>query len=429
VALFIKRTAAGGVKAIYNNNSGGALDIRIRNLLIAAGVNNADIVDLQVAQAQDSNGCGAFAAENLIHIANAPDNATDAELIAIVAGITDSANLRIVHARLLGIHLPTVEESQPEAKIAASEIESQNRQLIKNLTTIKSLTNNRLRHLNRSGNFAGVASGDEGLNHGVWVKGFMGSETDKVNSSKVKRNLYGFILGADTKIDEDITIGAAYNHAASTSKQNLQNALTSTDKIDSNIVTLYGNSIINDDLSLSANVSFGKATIKTKDQLVASKSSKQKGDLLGSSFVFDYTLYSNESFAIEPRLGVSYNSLSLKGYENASIKIAKIRQQQVTVDTGVALISFHDINSFTLMPEISADYSYAVLNKGNKVKITNHLNQAVLTQKISNNKSEFKLGAALTVASDRIEIGGGYDHIIQGKSRSHIGYAKLRLNF
>ena len=151
--------------------------------------------------------------------------------------------------------------------------------------------------------------------------------------------------------------------------------------------------------------------------------------MLGSSFVFDYTLYSNESFAIEPRLGVSYNSLSLKGYENASIKIAKIRQQQVTVDTGVALISFHDINSFTFMPEISADYSYAFLNKGNKVKITNHLNQAVLTQKISNNKSEFKLGAALTVASDRIEIGGGYEHIIQGKSRSHIGYAKLRLNF
>jgi len=419
-ALVLKRTAAGGVEAIYNDNAGDPINPILRALLNNLGIADADIKDLQRRQAQDSNGCGAFAVENLIHIANAPDGATADELKAIVSAIHNSANLRINHARVLGL-IPTIEECKSDAKLAAPEIESQTKQLINNLTATNGLTHNRMRHLNS----VGVASGDEGLKHGVWVKGFIGSATDKANSPKVKSNLHGFVLGADTKINEDITIGAAYNRSSSKSKQ--KGALTSANRIDSNIFSIYGNGIINDNVSLSANVSLGQATLKTNDAVIARKS---KGDLLGSSVVVDYKLYSNESFAIEPRLGASYNSLSLKGHESRRIKIAKIRQHQITLDTGVVLTSFHDINSFTVMPEISADYSYAVWNKGNKVKIiSNPLNETVLTQKISNNKGEFKLGAGLTVASDRVEIGGNYEHIIQGKSRSHIGYAKLKLNF
>ena len=81
------------------------------------------------------------------------------------------------------------------------------------------------------------------------------------------------------------------------------------------------------------------------------------------------------------------------------------------------------------MPEISADYSHAVWNKGNKVKISNQLGQTILTQKINNNKGTVKLGTGLTILADRIELGGGYEHSIQGKSRAHMGYAKLRVNF
>ena len=64
-----------------------------------------------------------------------------------------------------------------------------------------------------------------------------------------------------------------------------------------------------------------------------------------------------------------------------------------------------------------------------RLKISHQLGETILTQKINNNKGSVKLGTGITILADRIELGGGYEHSIQGKSRAHIGYAKLRVNF
>lgn len=237
--------------------------------------------------------------------------------------------------------------------------------------------------------YSGLASGDDDLNYGAWIKGFIGKETDKANiginsnTSRSRSDIHGFVIGADTKIDEDLTIGLAYSNIASNTKQKISGISTNNDKISSHTLSIYGSSNIDEDISLNGNVAYGKAFIKTTHTGVA-RSSKQKGDLFGSNLTANYKLYQGESIIVEPRAGISYSNLKMKGYQDGSIKIAKI---------------------------------------------SNRLDQNILSQKISNNKGAIKLGAGLNVLADRVELGGGYEHVIQDKSRAHIGYIKLRVNF
>jgi hypothetical protein len=447
-ALAIKRTQDGTIKVIYNDSLGSPIGNKANGQLLADVLHQIDptiqITDLQVHQQNDGSSCGAFTAENLITIAELDvSNLSDDELRNVLGKINDAAAVRNSHFYVLheGAGVFDVTELKPRAETVASELKSQNKQLIRNIINVSSLTHDRLSHLNRASNFTGVSAGEGDLEHGAWAQGFIGSEANKDNVGSgvnSKSKLHGFLLGVDTKLDEDTTIGLAFGHSQNTTKQKQQGLLTNTDKISSNILTLYGSGAIDDDISLNANIAFGKAIIKTTNQVAVNStssansinsSSKQKGNLLGGSLIANYGLYSNEFVEVSPRFGASYNHLTIKGHNNGSIKIAKTKRQELDINAGIAVSGFYDTNSFTLIPEISADYSHNVWSKGNKVKISNQLGQTILTQKISNNKGILKLGTGLTIAADRIEIGGGYEHSIQGKSRAHMGHVKLRVNF
>jgi hypothetical protein len=441
--LAIKRTNAGTIKVIYNDSVGSPISGRANSALLANILQQIDptiqIVDLQVHQQTDGTSCGAYTTENLIKIAELDvSNLTDDQLRSVLASINDAGSIRNSHFYLLyeGADVFDVNELKPRAETTAAEFKSQNRQLIKNLINVASLTNDRLNSLNRTNNTNGIATGDDELNYGAWIKGFVGKETDKANvgsgansnTSSSKSNIHGFAIGGDTKIDEDLTIGAAYSNILSNTKQKISGISTNKDKIVSHVFSIYGSGNIDEGISLNGNIAYGKAFIKTSQTLVG-RSSKQKGDLFGFNLTANYKLYQTESVMIEPRLGASYSTLAMKGYQDGSIKVAKTKQQQLDLNAGLVFTSFYDANAFTLMPEFSADYSHAVWSKGNKVKISNRLDQTILSQKISNNKGAIKLGAGLTALADRIELGGGYEHVIQDKSRVHIGYVKLRVNF
>ena len=402
-----------------------------------------ELTDLQVSQQTDGSSCGAFTAENLITIAELDvSNLSDDELRNILRGINDAAAVRNSHFHILyqGEGIFDVIELKPKAETVANEFKSQSKLLIRNIINVSNVTHDRLSSLNRVSNYSGFSSGEDYLEHGAWLQGFVGSETDKdsvgsgaaKNQTSSKSKLHGFILGVDTQIDKDTIIGLAFSHSQNKTNQKLQGVLTNTDKISSNILSLYSSGMVSDDVSLNSNIAFGKAIIKTTNQIAANssnKASKQKADLLGGAIVANYQLYTNDFLELSPRIRASYNSISIKEHNDGSIKIAKTKQQKIDISAGLAVTSFYDMRSFTLISEINADYNHPVWSKGNKIKISNQLNQTILTQNISNNKGIASLGANLTIAADRVELGAGYEQSIQGKSRAHIGYAKVRVNF
>lgn len=442
-ALVIKRTNAGTLKVIYNDSFGSPIDGKANSRLLRDIIQQIDptieTVDLQVRQQSDGSSCGAFTAENLIKIAELDiSNLSNDQLKEFLTAINDATSIRNSHFYILyeGEGVFDMEELKPKAQVIGNELENQNRQLLQTISNVNRLIYDRLSNLNRT--FLGVAAGDNNLNHGVWLQGFIGTAKDKgsistgnsSNNTGSKSKLHGFLLGADTKIDEDTTIGIAFGHSQNKAKQYLSSILTNTDTINSNIVTLYGSRHIDDNMSVNANIAYGKAFIKRKNNInQRSNPSKQKGDLLGGAVIGNYHLYSTQSIAVTPRVGISYMQAKLKGYRDGSVKIASSRNQEIEITGGIVANYFYDTNSFTVIPEIRADYSQGIWQKGNKVKLSNLLDQTIITRKLSSSKGTFKFGTGLTVAGDVIELGGGYQHSIQGKSRNHIGHMKLRINF
>ena len=438
-ALAIKADSNGRIRVIYNDSFGIPIASTSNGALVAQILTEIDptieLIDLQVRQQSDGSSCGAFTAENLITIDTLDiSNMSVEDLRNVLRQINDATAIRALHfRRLLGDRsIIDVVALKPKAEMTIAQIDSHNKQLVAGLNNISSLTYDRLSHLNRM-SVSGFASGDDSLDHGVWVKGFLGKQIDKQKSANStvdsKENLRGVIIGVDTKLDEDSTIGIALSHTDSKGKNSIAGTAINTANISNNIFSLYGSNSLDDDLIISGNIAYGMAQIKIDSTSINASKTKRKATLFGGALSANYNLYSSEYLMISPKIGGSYNRLDLKSYKDGSIKINKSKQQEFNLITGVVTNGFMELSSLTLMPEVSVDYSHALWRKGNKQTISNQLNQTIISQKTNNSQGILRLGTGLTIASDMFEVGGGYERNWQGKSMGHIGYAKVRVNF
>jgi len=438
-ALAIKATGDGHIKVIYNDSFGSPIASTTNGALVAQILTEIDptieLLDLQVRQQSDGSSCGAFTAENLITIGTLDiSNMSVDELRNVLRQINDASEIRALHFRglLRATSIIDVIALKPKAEITIAQIDSHNKHLVAGLNNISSFTYDRLSHLNRM-SVSGFASGDDSLNHGVWAKGFLGKQTDKQKSVGTnidsKADLRGVIIGADTKLDDDSTIGIALSHTDSKGKNSIASTAINMANISNNIFSLYGSNVLGDDLIISGNIAYGLAQIKIDSPTANISSTKRKATLLGGALTANYNLYSSEYLMISPRIGGLYNQLDLKSYNDGSIKINKTKQQEFNLMTGVVTTGFLELSSLTLMPEVSVDYSHGIWRKGNKQTISNQLNQTIISQKTNNSQGILRLGTGLTIASDMFEVGGGYERNWQGKSRGYMGYAKVRVNF
>ncbi len=439
-ALAIKRNANGSLRAIYTDSTGGALNghganaTLLRNELQRLVI---QITDLQLHQQSDGSSCGAFTAENLIKIAELDlSGLTDNQIRNALASINNATAIRNSHFLLLytGNEIFDVNLLKPRSENAANKLKSQHQVTNNTIRQINGLIHDRL---NGQNHFSAIAAGDESTTFGVWVKGLIGSGSDKntVNNSNVpnalhsKSAFHGLILGADAEISEGLILGAAFSQIESKAKYTLEGTPTNTDTVSNKVFTLYGSDYIDDDISLNGSMSFGNIVIKTKDQTLADSARKQKGNLVSASLVANYKLYSNEFIAVTPRVGSTLNTITLNGYEGNSIKISKSKQRELELSAGTELSALYNARYLRLMPKVSADYAHVAWNQGNNITIDNMIDQNIINQKSSTNKGTLKFGVGVKLETDNIEISNGYEYSAQGKNQNHMGYAKFRVNF
>ena len=450
-ALAIVPDDNGNIKVIYNDPLNTALASKkgyqnLKTALKALGP-NVEIIDLQIKLQQDGTSCGAFTAETLAVLAELDlHNLSEAEIRAKIAKIGSNAKaLRKSHYDLfVGNNNPNDKDEdildviilKPAAEKAAAEVTHQVKQLLSNLHNVTALTKTRISHLNRTSNFSGLASGDDIIRHGVWVKGFAGTETDKSKNSakdavKTKSKTQGAIVGVDTKVTEDITVGIAYSHVNSNSKDTTAGKSSGKAAITSDIASIYASADINNNVSLDGTIAYGATQVKnTNTSGTTNTSTKTKGNLAGATFTANYNLHPNQNVLVTPRVGVAYNQLELKAHNDGALKVAKLNQRELELSTGVVVSCLFDMGGLNLIPEANIDYRHAVWRKGGNLKMTNKLGQVVLNQKNSDAKGSYHAGLGLTaIYNDSLEIGGGYEYSKQGKAQGHMGYAKLRINF
>ena len=151
--------------------------------------------------------------------------------------------------------------------------------------------------------------------------------------------------------------------------------------------------------------------------------------MFGVDAAISYDYQPNDYFVITPKLASSYDQVPLKGYDNGVIKVAKSKEQKLSIAPSISLASFIDSRAFTLIPELHAEYSHNVWRKGKAAKLSNQLNQLIIKQNSKDSNSFARAGAGLTIAGNNLELSGGYDRIWLKKILGHIGHIKLRVNF
>lgn len=445
VALIIRVDEAGKLKVLFNDSLGSALSAKSNAALLVETIKNleptASIIDLQVRQQSDGSSCGAFTTENLITLAELDiSNMSDAQIKAVLAKIIDSSAIRLSHLLSL-VDSGTKQINQYKAEVLASELPITTDNLSSNLQNLSFVVNDRLQGFTRLDEFLGVASGDElDPEYGLWIQGTGGrlnqknvaaSSSNKTTNSKTK--VQSFIIGADTQIDEASSLGAAISYNSLDSKFKASGiGKGSTENITSYLGTIYGSTNFDEHINLFSSLSYGKAFIKDKRELVAlvKTASKTKGDLLGSSITASYNHFLSDNLLLTSRLGASYNYINLKGFNIGTIKVSKRASRQVALIPGIQFSSIIDMNNLSIIPEVHSDFSYPVLHKGSAIFLTNSASgQNILSTKSKGTRSSYRLGTSITLANNRFEVGGGYDYLCYGKSKGHLGYGKIRINF
>ncbi len=437
-ALAIRKITDGKLIVFYNDSFGsnvGGENSESGKYLAAIReiVADAEIIDLQVRQQNDGSSCGAFTAENLIALAELADeqlNAADAK--AVLEKIKDAQAIRLLHLNSLNSLYEKIVTKEEAANnvVIKNNIEVISSSVLHEISYFKNVTADRLGQLYLTSNVNGFNSGDELAVYGVWVHGALGSGVYKAKDSRVFKNkTSSIILGAESKIDDDTTLGVA----GSFGQSNLKLKIPSNDYINTNlksfIGSLYGSFIADEKIVINGSISFGKLVGKTDYQsiLTGKNSFKLKGNSFGANIEASYYVPVG-SVTLIPSLGSDYAEVKFAKAKLGSITINKFNIKKLSIDPTIRLLQVFEASSMSLIPELSARASYALFSRASNIIIKN-ANGVVLSdspQKAARNSYNF--GANLTLAGDMLETTIGFERFIQNKYLGHVGYMKLRIN-
>ncbi|MEA0970703.1 Autotransporter outer membrane beta-barrel domain-containing protein [Candidatus Megaera venefica] len=445
-ALAIRTKVNGDVVVFYNDSFGSSLggattESGMYIEAIKKLVPNAEIIDLQVHQQNDSSSCGAFTAENLIALSMLDQNALTYEAAReVLKDITDAKAIRIMQLNALSSLYQKIVTSQElaQANLTKNNIETTTELAYQETGNLSSLLINRLSHLHLADNGdTGISAGDEQLNYGAWVSGIVGKGLFKAKySSKIKHNIGGATIGFDGKIDDDTILGVALSYninslkpkvaSSNNDKKSHTDFSTNTRSI---IGSVYGSMQADEQLVIHGNITLGKLYGKTKYQSFLSEdnSFKLKGELFGANIGANYYI-PLASLVLVPSLTGSYEGVKFAAVKQGNFNTDKTYVQKFSITPSLSLATTFEYENFQLIPEVTASYTNSPFIKSKKLKVRNASGRILSCNKISVTKDSYNLGASLTLASERIETSIGYERTAQPKYLGHIGYLKLRIN-
>jgi len=440
-AIAIRAKTNGDLVVFYNDSFGSSVGgtnsesgqyIEAIRLIVPT----AQIIDLQVHQQNDGSSCGAFTAENLIALAILDQNTLTPEAArALLAKINDARAIRALQLSSLASLKTevTLQEELATSQIVIDNIEAITEVSFNEITNFNGITMDRLGDLYLADSFdTGLSAGDEMLTYGAWARGSIIHGVFKSkDSSKLKHSSTGTTIGFDSKIDDDTTAGFAVSYNWNSLKPKATNQANSANSnLKSIIGSLYGSINADERLVFRGNIEFGKIYGKTNYQSIFSNNNslKLKGDLFGANIGANYYVPVS-SFVLVPSFDVSYETLKLSANQQDSLKIGKTNIRKITMTPGIGLTRVFDLGQMRIIPELTASYGFAAMNKVGKLIITNNNGAVITSSKPTTSKSITNIGGNITFAGSTLELTLGYERIIQNRYNGQLGYAKLRINF
>ncbi|WP_460423462.1 autotransporter family protein [Pseudomonas sp. ZL2] len=313
--------------------------------------------------------------------------------------------------------LATLEASNPLLQAFANSDERELAQLASQLTpeinggaTQAAMTSQRLNSEAANRRSAQLREQDSQPS-GLWIQGLYNDAAQSRRDSIQGYNAYsrGIAIGADTRINEQLTAGLTYSYITTTLNGSNRNA----SEVDSQAFTLYGG-FTQDNYFVDASLTYGLNSNQSKRDIAGSRAkSDYDSDLLGLNLTAGYTYRITPHVLVEPRLTARYSLVTLDSYREkgsaAALKVDDQRYEAIELGAGLRAASRHAVGSGTLEPHarLMAYHDFAA-------------DQARTTSSFALGSSTFASHGA-AVARDSYEAGIGVDY--------HLGAASLGLDY
>lgn len=293
----------------------------------------------------------------------------------------------------------------PEVNGGASQAATTGQTLVSNTTS------------NRTSALRGLSSGEAFKDTGVWVQSLYSDATQDPRNGVdgYKASSSGMSVGADGKLNEQLTLGVAYSYLNTDVKSQSGNQT----QVDGHAFSLYGgyehgNYFVDANLTVGMNDNQGKRHI-------AGTTAKSNYDstLLGLDVTGGYGYSVSDRLLLEPRLALRYSQVDIDGYSekgsSAALKLKDQRFKAMEVGAGLRVAANYPLGKGTLVPQARLMF-YQDLMTDNASTTSTYVqgNTPFVTTGAKSARNSYEAGVGTDYKLGAVTLGLNYDRV--GKS-------------
>jgi len=282
---------------------------------------------------------------------------------------------------------------------------------------------------------SGTSSGNENIyNGGVWIKGFGQQATQKATKklSGYKLNSFGGIVGVDSLLSDNFTLGAAVGYASTDIK--LKTLAKTKFDVKTWILSLYGAYEFNESLYTKGSLTYALSNIKSNLGYNLARKSKSNNTAFIADVALGYKVAVADNVILAPEVGFRASTfkdgkVTIKNSNNRNILEIKSRNgNNFQGILGARLSADLGSESASFTPSVHAKVIQQLGGKYPKIQGT-FSGFDFSTKMAKPQKTMFVAGADVSISNGPVDIELGYDATMAKKYLSHTGSLKLRVNF
>jgi outer membrane autotransporter protein len=290
---------------------------------------------------------------------------------------------------------------------------------------------------------SGMAAGDEVYHNGVWASASYGTATQgkRGESPGFKSQTVGFLVGVDTMITDDDTVGMAISYTENKVKHKSANE-GDRSKIKTYTISLYGMQYLNDKWFVQGIGLFSRNHVVNNEIRRPGNGRIEiaKGDFnvnaYGVEALLGYDYLISDKLLLVPTIGAEYLRLANSRYKesgttNQNLLITKEKDDKLIAIIGASLAYKADFKTYTLIPEVHAGLTHNMLKKTPSVtaQVAGLVGDRLINKTAVESKTYYSFGCNLGMSKGMTELSAGYDLFLGNKYVGHQGSLKARINF
>jgi len=284
----------------------------------------------------------------------------------------------------------------------------------------------------RTSGARGMSSGDSFQQTGVWVQSLYSDASQDLRDGVAGYSAHsrGIALGADGKLNDQLTLGLAYSFLNTDVNGDGGNKT----EVDGHAFTMYGGYELGN-YFVDASLTYGLSDNSSKRRIADTTA---KGDydseLLGLNLMGGYGFQLDNGLLIEPRLAARYSNVKMDGYSeqgsSASLKVGAQRYEVAELGAGFRLASSFVAGQGTLEPQakLMAYHDFA----GDRASSTSTFvlgSTPFVTTGAKPVRNSYEAGVGVDYRLGAVTLGLSYDYVGKTGFDADTVQAKLRYDF